>query len=56
MRCSRVGSSLTATRSESPVPRLSKVIRRVNEANPLRNAARWGSSHCMSRWDTQPWE
>src|SRR5438034_6747293 len=52
IRCSSVGMSLT--RSESPVPRLSKRINRENEARRCRNAAARGSSQKTSRLDAQP--
>ena len=55
MRCSRAGSWLTGTRSDRPVPRLSKVIRRANDASRRRNVDSCGSSHCRSMFDTQPW-
>ena len=54
IRCSRVGSSLTGTRSESPVPRLSKRIRREKDASRDRNRANRGSAQKYSRCDTQP--
>ena len=43
MRCSSVGSSSSGTRSESPVPRLSKRISRENEASRRRKRANDGS-------------
>ena len=41
-------------RSDSPVPRLSNQISRLNEANPRRKRARCGSSQARSRWETKP--
>jgi hypothetical protein len=52
MRVSRFGMSVT--RSESPVPRLSKRISRVNEASRARNRAQAGSSQKTSMFETQP--
>jgi hypothetical protein len=54
MRSSRVGSSSFDTRSESPVPRLSKRIRREKEARRPRKCAIAGSSHISSMFETQP--
>ena len=54
MRSSRVGSSSFDTRSESPVPRLSKRISRENEARRSRKCAIAGSSHISSMFETQP--
>ena len=53
IRSAKVGGSPTG--SESPVPRLSKTIRRLNEARRFRNWLRCGSSHATSRWETKPW-
>ncbi len=47
IRTSRVGSWSSATRSESPVPRLSKMIRRENDASRFRNFARSGVLPCQ---------
>ena len=54
MRASSEGSSSGGTRSDSPVPRLSKVIRRENEARRARKRASIGSSQARSTWETQP--
>ena len=54
IRCSRGGKSLRGTRSDRPVPRLSKSISRENEASRLRNLTKDGSCQKYSRCDTQP--
>jgi hypothetical protein len=54
MRCSSVGSSLTGTRSDRPVPRLSNRIRREKLASRSKNRASVGSSQAASTWLIQP--
>ena len=54
MRSSSVGSLSFGTRSDRPVPRLSKTIRRENEASRRRKRASVGSSQANSTCDTQP--
>jgi hypothetical protein len=54
MRCSKVGSLSSGTRSDSPVPRLSKVMSRVNVAIRSRNRAYEGSSQFSSTFEIQP--
>jgi hypothetical protein len=54
IRTSRDGSRSSGTRSESPVPRLSKRINRENAASRERNRASVGSSHISSMWVVQP--
>ena len=53
-RCSSVGSFSTGTGSDSPVPRLSKRIRRDIDASRPRNRANDGSLQKYSRCDTHP--
>ena len=52
IRVSRLGRSLT--RSESPVPRLSKRISLAKDASRRRNRAHAGSSQKTSMFETQP--
>ena len=52
IRCSRVGTSVTG--SDSPVPRLSKMIRRENELIRSKKRANGGDSHWSSRWVAKP--
>ena len=52
MRSSRVGASVTG--SDSPVPRLSKTIRRENELSRSKKRANGGASHWSSRWVAKP--
>ena len=54
MRCSSVARLASGTRSDIPVPRLSKRIRRLKDASRRRNPARSGSSQPDSRCETQP--
>ena len=54
IRCSSVGSSRSGTRSDIPVPRLSKRISREKEASRFRKRASGGTSHPYSKFDTQP--
>ena len=53
MCCSTAGTP--GTRSDIPVPRLSKVITRQNLPSRSRKAANSGSSHITSRWEVKPW-
>ena len=53
MCCSTAGTP--GTRSDIPVPRLSKTITRRNVPSRSMNAANSGSSHITSRWDGRPW-
>ena len=52
MRCSSVGMALT--RSESPVPRLSKRMSRANEAMRSICGPMNGISQATSTWETNP--
>lgn len=52
IRCSSVG--ISATRSDSPVPRLSKRIRREKDPSRWKNRAGSGCSQSYSRWETNP--
>ena len=52
IRSSRVGTS--ATGSDSPVPRLSKRIRRENEPSRSKKRANGGDSHWSSKWVAKP--
>jgi len=52
LRSSRVGAP--ATRSDRPVPRLSKTSTRACSATPHSNTAQPAESHCSSTWETQP--
>jgi hypothetical protein len=54
IRCSSVGRALSDTRSDNPVPRLSKMIRREKEASRSRKRASGGISHPYSTLETQP--
>ncbi len=54
IRCSSVGKLSFGTRSERPVPRLSKRIRRENDASRSRSRAMDGWSHIASTFETQP--
>ena len=54
MRSSSAGVSETGTRSDSPVPRLSNTISRVNDARREKNDAMASCSHCSSTFDTKP--
>jgi hypothetical protein len=53
-RSSRVGSRSLGTRSDIPVPRLSKMIRRENDASRSRKCANDGCSQASSTLDTNP--
>jgi hypothetical protein len=52
MRVSRVGTS--RTRSERPVPRLSIIVRRVNDASSSMKRTSSGCSHTESRSPAKP--
>ena len=54
MRCSRVGSWSVGTRSESPVPRLSKVISRPTRPSREKKRTNSGCSQCNSMLETKP--
>jgi hypothetical protein len=54
MRCSSEGSSLSETRSERPVPRLSNRMSRENDARRERNRAKSMFFQKYSRCETQP--
>ena len=54
IRSSSVGRRSSGTGSERPVPRLSKTIRRANDASRRRNRAYEGSSHITSTFETHP--
>ena len=47
-------SAIPRTRSESPVPRLSKMMNRENDASRPKKAARGGSCHISSTLETAP--
>ena len=48
----RSSSVATSTRSDRPVPRLSNMIRRQNDARRSKYLRSAGSSHCSSRFET----
>ena len=48
----RSSSVATATRSDRPVPRLSNMIKRLNDASRSKYRRSVGSSHCSSRLET----
>ena len=50
MNSSSVGSEEVGIGSDRPVPRLSNMIRRPNEARRSRSSASGGTSHWASRW------
>ena len=53
-RSSSSGARSPGSRSDMPVPRLSKTISLEKDASRRRNRARAGSSHECSRWETNP--
>ena len=54
IRSSSVGRWVRSTGSDNPVPRLSKVIKRENDANRRKKRANDGSSHITSMFETHP--
>ena len=53
-RCSSGGASPGPTRSDRPLPRLSRTVTRLNEPSRRRNRATAGCSHCTSTFVVKP--